>query len=615
MLRLTVSYADQVRHFAVPEEAVHLGSGRDAELRAPFPGVSRRHALVRPRPGGVLLTDLGSTNGLVVEGRRVGELFLGPGDVVRLGRALLVLEEVSTADGEMALRLADPESGPISGSSLDLGMVHAQVGAAVTPDNALRFVRDLEATLKAGGETPSREHLRRACAALGADALVVLEQAAGELAVAECAGPLPDERQLAKLAAALERRSAGAERAIWVDRNGRVALLAAAPAGRQRHLVAVFGGQESPDPALWQRDFFAYLADRFGVEPLQPEAMAPPAAGDAGETLRIPPGMIVGSSAAMQGLLRHLRATLRSDQNVLLLGETGTGKELFARMIHASGPKSRGPFVAINCAAIPSELLEAELFGVVGRVATGVDPRPGLFVQAHGGTVFLDEIGDMPERLQAKILRVLQEREVLPLGGATAKKVDVRVIAASNRNLEALVAQGAFRADLYYRLRGLQFHLPPLRDRREDLAELGLAFVARAAQKYAKRIAGVSRKALGLLQEHPWPGNIRELENEVERAVLLCPDGGILQSEHFAGVRWQLEGRTAEVPAHPASPPPERRLPSGATLALKVDDVERRAILGALAASKGNKSRAAKALGITRNGLSLKMRRLGLTPP
>ncbi len=614
MLRLAVSCADHVRRFAVPEQPAYLGSGSGAELRAPFPGVSRRHALVQPRPGGVLLTDLGSTNGLVVDGRRVAELYLVPGDTVRLGRAVLALEEISTADAEVALRLDGQAVEFASGSSLEVGTVHALAGAAVTADNALRFVRDLEATVKDGAQAPSREHRRRAGGALGADSLAVLHEASDDLAVVECAGPLPSEKVLAKLAAALGRRAASAERTVWLDRDGRVALLAAAPAGQGRHLVAVFGGEEVADPLPWQRDFFAYLADRFGVAPLAADGAAVEEPGAPGEVLRFPPGMVVGASAAMQGLLRHLRATLRSDQNVLLLGETGTGKELFARMIHASGPKARGPFVAINCAAIPSELLEAELFGVAGRVATGVDPRPGLFVQAHGGTVFLDEIGDMPERLQAKILRVLQEREVLPLGGASAKKVDARVIAASNRNLEELVARSTFRADLYYRLRGLQFHLPPLRDRREDLPELTLAFVARAAEKYRKRIAGVSRKALALLQEHSWPGNIRELENEVERAVLLCPEGGSLQSQHFGALRWQHPGRPAES-APPTSPSLERRPPSGATLAIKVDDVERRAIQAALAAAKGNKSRAARALGITRNGLSLKMRRLGLLQP
>lgn len=247
-----------------------------------------------------------------------------------------------------------------------------------------------------------------------------------------------------------------------------------------------------------------------------------------------------------------------------------------------------------------------------------MDPRPGLFAKAEGGSLFLDEIGDMPEALQAKILRVLQEREVLPLGAHQPKKIRVRVISASNKNLAERVESGTFRADLYYRLRGLQFHLPPLRERQEDIPALVLAFAHEAAKRYNKEIRGVSRKALDLLTAYPWPGNIRELKNEVDRAVLLATDGGHLESDHFAPVKYAVEYGKAPPPREGPIPTPARdsgtspEVRATATLQGRLDLVEREAILEALRTRHGNKSKAAQLLGITRNGLALKVKRLGI---
>jgi transcriptional regulator with PAS, ATPase and Fis domain len=307
--------------------------------------------------------------------------------------------------------------------------------------------------------------------------------------------------------------------------------------------------------------------------------------------------MILGQSQTMRGLLSQIGRTVGSDMSILLLGETGTGKELFARLIHASGPACRGPFIAVNCAAIPGELLEAELFGVQRHVATGVDPRPGLFAEANGGTILLDEIGEMPDRMQAKLLRVLQEREVLPVGASTPKKIDVHVIATSNRDLLEQVEAGQFRADLYYRLRGLQFQIPPLRERKDDIPGLVLGFIERAAQEYGKRVRGVTRKALQLLLEHDWPGNVRELESEIRRAVLVCTDDAPLTADHLSALR-ETQG-----------PPPEKP-DQATTLQGKIDSLERREIEAALRATHGNHSAAARLLGITRNGLAMKIKRL-----
>jgi transcriptional regulator with AAA-type ATPase domain len=596
MLRLTIHCNGEVRHFPMPRDAAHLGSASENDLVVPFPGVSRRHALLTPRPGGLLLTDLGSTNGLVRDGRRCDETLLTPGKAIRLGHAVLVLEELSSSDAEAALRLQS------AGGSSHGMLPTRETGAfrptptACSPMAALRWVREVEGLGQEVLDERRGELTRGARTALGAESLLVFSAAGDELAVMDCDGPLPDGNLLDRLAA---EASAVTGEPLLLD-EPRPTLLTTAPGGL---CLAGFFTQVPDD---WQRDFFAYAAEKLlpGEFP-HGSRCAPPSPPEG--RLRLPPGMVVGTSAAIQALLRQLEATVWSDLNVLLTGETGTGKELFARLVHGSGPHARGPFVAINCAAIPAELLESELFGVTARVATGVDPRLGLFVQANGGTIFLDEIGEMPERLQAKLLRVLQEREVMSLGATAPRKIQVRVIAASNRDLAESVREGGFRADLYYRLRGLELHLPPLRQRREDLPHFVLAFAGRAAARYGKRLRGVSRGALTVLLAHDWPGNIRELANEVERAVLLCPAGGLLQKEHFGTVDRPRPVRTDE-PTAGEVPRIESR-----SLQDQVDALERQAILTALAAAKGNKTAAARSLGITRNGLTLKMKRLGIS--
>jgi DNA-binding NtrC family response regulator len=587
MLRLALRYKEQIQYFPLPDRDVQLGAAAENDLVASFPGISRHHAKLRPEGAGVLVTDLGSTNGLVRDGRRLDEVLLTPGKAVRLGHAVLALEDLSSSDAETGLRFQTPAGHEAAGSlATETAALFRTAGAS--PAAALRFVRELEHT----GGANLDEKLGHARRALGARSLLIFDlRNPGDPTVVACEGPLPSESELDDLAA------------MEFDTTGKPLLVVASGGLR---LIALVKG--NPEP--WQQDFFAYLAERLlpGVSAASPEDFPHPDEG-----LRVPRGMVVGTSAAMQDLLAQVKATARSDLSILLLGETGTGKELFARLIHDSSPRVKGPFIALNCAAIPAELLEYELFGIGSRVATGVDPREGFFVQAHGGTLFLDEIGDMPERLQAKLLRALQEREVLPLGSSEPRKVDVRIVAASNRHLDRLVKEGLFRADLYYRLRGLELRLPPLRERRDDLPALLFAFASRSAARYGKRVHGVSRRALSALLAHDWPGNVRELEATIERAVLLCPDGGTLQREHVGsldGLRNEEQTDTAIL--EPPRPPTRSSEPFN--LQEQVDDLERRMILDAFAAAKGNRTRAARMLGITRNGLALKMRRLRIDP-
>ncbi len=431
---------------------------------------------------------------------------------------------------------------------------------------------------------------------LGAESLLVFHAAGDDMAILACHGGMPPE----PLSQALVDRSP-AEDVQRIEIEGDVwpVLLAGHGEPGSPRLAAVFPSR-SARPSDWERDFFDYLLQHLAVVDLP----APVETATRRSDIQWPEDMVLGESRAFALLQQELEIATRCRLDVLLLGETGTGKELLARAIHDSGPTAGSPFLAINCAAIPADLMEAELFGVQARVATGVDPRPGLFVQAQGGTIFLDEIGELPEGLQAKLLRVLQEREVLSLGASAPKKIDARVVSASNRDLAALAAAGRFRPDLYYRLRRLEIRVPPLRERIEDLPLLAGEFAARATARYGKRILGISRRALTLLLQHSWPGNIRELEDEVERAVLLCPDGGVLESRHFTirAVSDPSSGAPTLSPAPSAFP--------AQTLQERVDALEREAIARALAASGGNKTQAARALGLTRNGLNLKLKRL-----
>ena len=316
-------------------------------------------------------------------------------------------------------------------------------------------------------------------------------------------------------------------------------------------------------------------------------------------SLVFPEGYIPEQSAPILRLHEQMRSLLTGAAPVLLLGETGVGKELLAQVLHASSPRGGGPFVAVNCAAIPSELMEAEMFGIAKGVATGVGERPGLFQLAKGGTLFLDEIGEMPLALQAKLLRALQGKEIQPVGGAPVR-IDTRVVAATNSDLDRKMEQGLFRRDLYYRVAGFVLRVPPLRERREDVPGLVQAFLGAFAREVGKPTPAITPAALRALTAHSWPGNIRELEHEVRRLVYLCPDGQAIDPG-------MLYENILDPPGTEASAPP-----SSLTLEAHVDHLERRLIRTALARTGGRRAAAARLLEISRNGLSKKMERLGL---
>ncbi len=311
-------------------------------------------------------------------------------------------------------------------------------------------------------------------------------------------------------------------------------------------------------------------------------------------------GAIVGASVGMMTVFKTVARAAGSDATVLILGESGTGKEMVARVLHSRSRRAPGAFVAINCAAIPENLLESELFGHEKGAFTGaIARRVGRFERASGGTLFLDEIGDMSLALQSKILRAIQEREIERVGGSSPVPIDVRIVAATNRDLAAAVRDGRFREDLYYRLAVVTLLLPPLRDRGTDLDLLLSHFVARYAREHVRPIRAVAEEVFNLLRQHPWPGNVRQLRNVAERAVVMA-DGEVLLPQHLP----------AEVlSAAPAAPEAEGDEMPLCTL----EEMERRLIRRALRETSNNLTVAAERLGIHRNTLRRKIAEYGIS--
>jgi two-component system response regulator HydG len=300
---------------------------------------------------------------------------------------------------------------------------------------------------------------------------------------------------------------------------------------------------------------------------------------------------VIGQSRPIRQLFDMLKAIAPSEATVLITGESGTGKEVVAKMIHANSKRGQEPFIAVNCAALSETLLESELFGHEKGAFTGADKRrEGRFLAAHKGTIFLDEIGEMPQSMQVKLLRVIQERELQRVGGDQTVRVDVRILAATNRDLKEEVKAGKFRQDLYYRLNVVNVNVPPLRDRVEDIPLLAMHFLKLYADKNDKTVKGFAPGAMDRLLKYPWPGNVRELENAVERAVVLLMGEYVSERELPPGI---VENEDGLAP---------RRYGN-----MTLEEIERLAVLDALEDAGGNKSEAARRLGINRKTLLSKL--------
>jgi two-component system, NtrC family, nitrogen regulation response regulator NtrX len=310
---------------------------------------------------------------------------------------------------------------------------------------------------------------------------------------------------------------------------------------------------------------------------------------------------VIGDSVPMKALRQQIAVTAPTNGRVLIYGESGTGKELVARALHVNSLRSKAPFVEVSCAAIPEDLIESELFGHAKGTFSGAgEDKIGKFQKANGGSLFLDEVGDMSHRTQSKVLRALEEQRIEPIGSNQALRVDVRVIAATNKNLEQEISRGSFRQDLFYRLNVIPFYVPPLRDRKEDIPVLARYFLNEFSAEYGKKTRELSEGALEILIRYPWPGNVRELKNLVERLVIVCPQARIephhLPPELFRGV--------AESPQQPYSTLHEAR-----------SAYEREFILRKLQEHRWNMTQTASALGLERSHLYRKMKSLGIAAP
>ena len=530
-----------------------IGSALECDLRLSHPTVSRRHAELSLAEGEVWVHDLDSSNGTFLDSRRVEHASVPPGCPIAFGSVALVLEAVPDLEVEPAVTFDLPAALPAPPAATT---ARARVLDEFAFDHLPALVRKVVE---------------------GADATAVAQAGgAGLFTALPCLEVSITTEGGGVLFEARRDSAADGPGAPAVARSG---LLRVSAVFAHANSAAMFA------PLVRAVADLAHLAgDREPLRAPEAEPLSP--------RLPEPPSIV----PEVQRLYAEAARVARGDVGVLICGESGTGKEVLARFIHAGSRQARGPFVALNCAALPRDLLETELFGIERGVATGVEARAGKFELAHGGTLFLDEIGDMALETQARILRVLQEGEVCRIGGAAPRKAAVRVVAATNRDVDVLRSEGRFREDLYYRIATWVAEVPPLRRRREDIPNLAAHFLMRAAASRELRVQGISRAAMDALAACEWPGNVRQLEKEMGRAVLFLSDGDLLDT-----------GRLG--------PAVGRSSPSAAgSLDALLERVERQAIAKALQTAGGDVERAAEALGLSRSTLYRRMKQLAIAP-
>jgi DNA-binding NtrC family response regulator len=582
-LCLTLSAEGLFRAHSLPARGqVSLGRGSDNTIRIAHPSVSRRHAILHI--GDTLeIEDLNSANGVRVHDRPVPRQGRSPvvvGEVVEMGEVMLVVKRVAAA----------PRPRRLWPHGYFEGRVEEQCARAARSGEAF-------AVLRLGVEVPAPDGVLEEAFGVTLRALDVLAlYAPGEYEI------LLGDTSAAEADGVLRRVVA------YVEERG----------GRLRAGMAVYPRDATTPEAMLARACDAIS----GVAASAGNAEEPQAS----------------VSATMRSVYELAEQVAASDISVLILGETGVGKELLAERLHRRSRRAKGPFVKLHCASFADSLLESELFGHEKGAFTGaLQAKPGLLETGHGGTVFLDEIGELPMPTQVKLLRVLEERKVLRIGALTARSIDVRFVAATNRDLDAEVARGAFRLDLYYRLNGVSLMIPPLRERAEEIESLARIFMRQASARMQRRdVPSLSPEALQRLCSYGWPGNIRELRNTIERAVLLCGRDAIrvehLATEKMGATLPTASARLGALRRAEASAPPDAFDNSESThrvtkvsaldeaiesggLAGRIDALERQQILAALDQCAGNQTRAARLLGISRGKLVARLEAYGFPRP
>jgi DNA-binding NtrC family response regulator len=530
LILLEVSGPNRGTRWELPFGRTTVGRSAENDIAIQAAGVSRRHCVFVRTPEGCLVTDLASHNGTLVNGTPVSERALVSGDTVSIGDVRFLFSPEERAGASPAVL-----------ESVSLSLSDLAVPGSVRRRHDMKTVLRLTAVLysfralRDSTGDAAREELSRNVVAL------LLEMfGAGDaalLAPDQTATAAPVVQEAATTRTAVLSGSGAAQMAAPVIAGGEVVALmyvgaAADSAGFSEADLQLLTAIAVVAATAWENATF--------ISTLQSENQR------LREELEVET-RILGKSPRIRDLVERIGRAARSNATVLILGESGTGKELVARAIHVNSARAAGPFVAISCAALTASLLESELFGYEKGAFTGAyAQRKGKLEAACGGTLFLDEIGEMPLELQAKLLRVLQERELERVGGTNRVTLDLRVVAATNRNLEDAVAKGQFRADLFYRLNVIALHTPALRERVEDIPLLAGHFVRKFAAECGRRVSGISEAALAQLERHTWPGNVRELENAIERAVVLGRSD-LIEPEDLPETLWRDGGASEAV--------------------------------------------------------------------
>ncbi|HEX3374515.1 MAG TPA: sigma 54-interacting transcriptional regulator [Edaphobacter sp.] len=593
LLAIAGSMTNTVRHLV--DGQISIGRDEANQLCLLDSAVSRRHCTIQQAGDRYELVDLDSHNGTFVNGVPVGRKFIGHGDTIRIGNSEFVFlthegESFSTgrvhlSDGSshstltaMQLMQAAP---PTFGA--EVGRMARDLAALFRISNVINSIRDAELL--------QRELLRLISEVVPADhGAVVLTTDPGEEAESICTwSRQPDAAQKIEIQRDLVHRAIWERSAIFsnavTDSPDTHNILCLPLVAVERTIGVIYLTSLAPAPPF-REDHIHFLDS---VSRIAAVALENILALDAlrSENLRLkrelnPAGNLVGESRQIRQLEEFISRVAQSDSTVLIRGESGTGKEVVARSIHQSSPRQERPFVAINCAAIPEALIESELFGHEKGAYTGaVGMRKGKLEAADDGTLFLDEIGELAPPLQAKLLRVLQQKEFERVGGTHPVAFKARVLAATNKNLEQAIKSGEFRQDLYYRLNVVSVTVPPLREHREDISLLALYFAAKYAQKAKRPFKGISQEARRLLMNYSWPGNVRELENAIEHAIVLGLTEEILPEDLPNGILEEQSTRLEGVRYHDT-----------------LNQSKKELILSALQEAKGNYPEAARILGV-----------------
>jgi transcriptional regulator with AAA-type ATPase domain len=600
MFRLVAYAPDGVRRFPILKSESFIGSEPECDIYLPYTGVAHKHAVLRYDGTGLRIEDLGgSRKGLLVSGRKVRESALEVLDEIRLGGVTLLVEDVVPS--------------PSPATSAPPAVAAPARPPRNTPERMVEHLCRISEWVLSDTEsrTTSEDLVSEVLTDFGGGVFFLLqgemEKAGLKLVVSSDPAWLASgERLLEQLVVhrqagnnllkggALEGELAGAR--AWICYHSFTAL------DRTYTLMAAFPSF-TPDPSWSPVESFRTLGHLLVLglvhhvgwyEPILP--------GHPGQQdLVLDPGLVVGQSQMMKQVVEQLRSAVDPDVHVLLRGEPGVGKELLARSLHLSSGRRHGPFVVASCSGARPLQIEADLFGAEVAGKGGPVRREGKLLLAHGGTLFLDQVDQLPIEVQGRLVRFLRSGEVEPTGSNSSQKVDVRIVAGSRTPLEAVVGQDLFRADLAYRLSQLTIEVPPLRDRREDLPLLIQSYINRFCHETGKRMQGITVKAMSALLSYDYPGNLAELENIARQLVYLAPpgrpvDGNLLPERVRNGTLVTT------------------RVDSGSDLELErlVGACEQAAIREALRRTGGNKSQAARVLGLSRNGLAIKMERYGV---